>query len=125
MTGPTLEIESMIVLRKNGRGFLIGTFRDQDGEPCSIQESGAASRLCIWLGCEDVEGEPGRMHLSVDDVRDLLPLLERFVEQSDLHEPDEPCPICSSIGEIIDANGLGHTCPACGGDGVARIHSPV
>ncbi len=78
----------MIVLRMNERGFLVGTFRDQDGEPCSIQESSAASRCCIWLGCDEVEGEPGRMHLSVDDVRELLPLLQRFVDQSDLREPE-------------------------------------
>ncbi len=58
-------------------------------------------------------------------------------EDFDDSTPIIDCPICSGTGEIVDCNGLGHTCPACGGDGDGRwqhdrpteesptIHSPL
>ena len=54
------------------RGFLVGTFTDHNGEKCSIQESSLATEFCIWLGQDD-----SRMHLTVENVRALLPPLLR------------------------------------------------
>lgn len=88
-----------------GRGFGIGKFTDRNGEGCSIQESSLADEDCIWLGVDDANpqvfipnGQPSwrplridvppgghtqyttRMHLTREQVAELLPLLECFVK---------------------------------------------
>lgn len=68
---PTWEI--------NGRGFVIGTFRDLYGQECTIQESSSAEHDAIWLGVGGC-----RMHLTSDQALDLLSVLEKFAEDSDL-----------------------------------------
>jgi len=93
-----------IALRKTGRGFLIGEFRDGNGEQCSIQESSVATEPYLWLGCDDPNPKyfPGdgtgwhpyplpenvqcstRMHLTQEQAAALIPLLQRFVDQGDL-----------------------------------------
>ena len=40
-----------ISMKKTGRGFVYGEFRDCDGEACSIQESSAVEP-CLWLGLD-------------------------------------------------------------------------
>lgn len=89
----------------NGRGFETATFKDQRGNECKIQKSSLATDECIWLGImnpqltvfEDenmgkyinttlpknwmVESE---MHLTREQVKELLPLLQNFVETGDL-----------------------------------------
>lgn len=70
----------------NDRGFFKGGFKDRYGADCSIQESSLATEACIWLGCDhetvDAQGRPcgARMHLTQAMARDLIPLLEHFVE---------------------------------------------
>ncbi len=96
-------------IEKTERGFAIAEFTDHCGTSCSIQES-SLSEPCIWLGANDIglkEFKAGegwkdrkefdetneiqhhyvannRMHLTVDNVRELLPLLQKFVETGGL-----------------------------------------
>lgn len=95
---------------KTQRGFSIGKFKDQYGNKCSIQTSSIATKDCIWLGFENAKPVimvsdarklgitesnengwmpyhipsevliPTRMHLSREDVRKILPLLQKFAE---------------------------------------------
>lgn len=90
-------------LEKTARGFLRGEFRDGNGEKCSIQESSAAERPLLWLGVDDPKplvlamGEgwkevdlpmgtllTGRMHLTRENAKELLPLLKKFIKQGNL-----------------------------------------
>ena len=84
---------------KTNRGFTMYEWQDRYSAKCSLQDSSLATEACIWLGVDRPEikkftpGEGwkdivlpegssvfGRMHLSVDQVEDLLPLLHHFVE---------------------------------------------
>ncbi len=106
-----------IVLGRTGRDFGIGRFSDHYGEKCSIQDSSLACQSAIWLGISEdsvlalVPGqgwkdldikqmvrkvEPGasnvlvkrRMHLTVGMVRQLITVMQRFVETGSIQEPD-------------------------------------
>lgn len=80
------------------RGFGKAVFEDTGGAKCSIQESslqyGDPAREegpMIWLGVDQLgpmEGNrkvaDGRMHLSRQRVKDLLPLLQHFAETGSL-----------------------------------------
>lgn len=68
-------------MRQTERGFDILEFKDRYGKECSLQKSSLATEDCIWLG---VNSARGRMHLTQDMVRDLLPYLNNFVETGDL-----------------------------------------
>jgi hypothetical protein len=71
---------SEIVLEPTSRGFLKGTWTDDYGKRCSIQESSADPLNRIWLGIE----RERRMHLNQEMVAALLPILTRFVETGGL-----------------------------------------
>ena len=87
------------------RGFTKGKFTDYNSINCSIQESSLATDDCIWLGIdvprltvfEDASmgkyietdlpknwSVDSRMHLTRQQVSDLLPLLQRFVDTGSL-----------------------------------------
>jgi hypothetical protein len=96
------------------RGFPRGAFSDLYGSPCSIQKSSLATDDAIWLGVDDVSPKvlhgdarklgietdatcglvpypipqevsmATRMHLSREQVAQLLPILERFVATGDI-----------------------------------------
>lgn len=80
------------------RGFRRFDFKDRYGEECSLQESSLAEEDAIWLGVNEtkpkvcVYGEGwkdvplpegamicSRMHLTVEQVEELIPLLQHFV----------------------------------------------
>jgi hypothetical protein len=85
------------------RGFARAEFTDRDGIRCSIQKSSLATEDCIWLGCnkanprtcvagkgwtavsmpEDYVADT-RMHLTRQNVAELLPALHRFVDRGGL-----------------------------------------
>lgn len=91
---------------KTERGFRYGAFKDRNGVECSIQESSIATEAALWLGCINPNaqvfiphGNPAwrpfvlpklpeggdysfttRMHLTQEQVRELLPLLQHFAE---------------------------------------------
>ena len=92
--------------RKTNRGFDIVTFKPESCEGiCSLQKSSAAEKDYIWLGEDQpkikslVYGEGwveqklpedqiifGRMHLTREEVKALLPYLQRFVETGEVLE---------------------------------------
>ncbi len=79
--------------RPTKKGLLRGEFIDRFGQTCSVQESSQAGEDCIWLGVEvDREGKEvpnGRMHLTRDQAKSLIPVLRHFVREGTLGQ-DEP-----------------------------------
>jgi hypothetical protein len=92
-------------INKTQRGFSLGKFKDSYGNDCSLQKSSAAMNDYIWLGIDKpkltvFEDEKmgkyiitdlpknwkvdNRMHLSRNQVKELLPLLQKFVETGEL-----------------------------------------
>lgn len=61
------------------RGFAWLNFWDSYGETCSLQESSAASAPHLWIGRDQM-----RMHLNQEQVKELLPYLQTFVETGKL-----------------------------------------
>lgn len=92
------------------RGFKFKTFTDLYGAQWSIQKSSLATEDAIWLGIDDAEpkimasktpqGGTGwvpyaipkdvslntRMHLSVDQAKELVKMLNVFIETGDLDD---------------------------------------
>ena len=91
------------------RGFGTFTFKDYYGMDCSLQESSLATEDAIWLGisqpkakihsCDTKEGGdkgwidipipnsihiPTRMHLTREQVKELIPKLQKFVDTGSL-----------------------------------------
>jgi hypothetical protein len=105
-----------IEIKATERGFPYAEFADHYGQSCSVQKSSLADEHCIWLGLNnanpqvmardaahvglDTKETTGwvpypipsvvqlstRMHLTQDQVRQLLPLLQRFVETGEIQE---------------------------------------
>ncbi len=69
-------------IQNTGRGFAIASFQDFYGVSCSIQDSSLAEYDAIWLG-----GNDNRMHLTREQVAQLLPLLRAFVEHGSIATP--------------------------------------
>jgi hypothetical protein len=91
---------------KTDRGFTIIMFKDRYDTPCHMLKSSLADEDCIWFGCDEADPRimasivvPGgtgwvpykmpleehvlmntRMHLSRDQVKEILPILQKFVE---------------------------------------------
>ena len=87
------------------RGFVRIDFKDQYGIDCSLQKSSLATEDCIWLGCNDADPKElisglgwqrilmpkeyianTRMHLTREQVKQLLPYLERFVNTGEIED---------------------------------------
>lgn len=75
------------------RGFVRGEFLDRYGKTCSIQTSSMMApkgERCLWLGCDEllrtVGGEVlnGRIHLTQERAKELIPILKRFVKTGEL-----------------------------------------
>ena len=93
---------------KTNRGWDYLDFTDYNKEGCSLQKSSVATQHCIWLGVNEgnpqilaskvQEGGVGwvkypipedvllttRMHLTQEQVKNLLPILKRFVDTGEL-----------------------------------------
>lgn len=86
-----------------GRGFDLINFKDRYGVGCSLQKSSLFTEDCIWFGCDEADPKmmvsgkgwqpvkmPAeyiantRMHLTQEQVRELLPFLEKFAETGEL-----------------------------------------
>ncbi len=98
----------MFNLTKTNRGFKLIEFNDLYDVKCNIQKSSLATEDAIWFGVEYAdpkimasktpEGGTGwvsynipddvmfttRMHLSREQVRKLLPILQRFADNGEL-----------------------------------------
>lgn len=98
------------------RGFALAEFTDCYGAKCSIQKSSLATEDAIWFGCDDANPQimarqaaahgvvtdetcgwvpypvpdcvslNTRMHLTRDQVSELLPILQHFAETGELPE---------------------------------------
>jgi len=92
-------------MKKTNRGFSKLEFTDSYGEKCSLQQSSSAIQHRIWLGVDEprltiFEDENlgkyiqtklpktfmvhSRMHLSRNQVAELLPHLQKFVETGEI-----------------------------------------
>jgi hypothetical protein len=90
---------------KTQRGFDFCEFKDRNGNECSIQMSSIATENCIWFGIDEpkltvFENEDmgkyiettlpknwmveGRMHLSQKQVKEILPILQKFAETGEI-----------------------------------------
>lgn len=86
------------------RGYQCMEFTDRSGAKCSIQISSLAMDYAIWLGfneCEPKHMVPGkgwvrypihedvlintRMELTIDQVKELIPVLQKFVDTGTLY----------------------------------------
>lgn len=93
----------MIKIKHTERGFAFCAFKDLYDISCSLQKSSLATVDAIWLGVDDpkpqiMDNEKGwtpynipkdvllstRMHLTRDQVAELLPILEHFVETGEI-----------------------------------------
>lgn len=94
--------------KKTARGFAFYEFIDTYGAKCSLQKSSSATEDKIWLGVDDADpkimasqtpqGGTGwvpfaipknvllttRMHLNRRQVKQLLPILQLFVETGEI-----------------------------------------
>jgi hypothetical protein len=66
-------------------------FKDCNGVACSIQKSSLAFEQAIWLGADEgLKNQDGniptnyRMHLTQKQVKELLPILNRFAKTGEL-----------------------------------------
>lgn len=76
----------MLKVFSTKRGFKRVDFSDKYGTSCSIQNSSLATEDCIWFGvdhCHECQ-HPTRMHLTQAMVKELLPLLEKFVKTGEI-----------------------------------------
>ena len=95
-------------MNRTARGFAIEEFIDRYGARCSLQKSSLAMEDCVWLGQDEIrprimaskmmrggtgwvdfplpEGVEisGRMHLTQDMVKALLPALQKFADTGEL-----------------------------------------
>lgn len=60
-------------------GLELIEFEDLYGKKCSIQESSLATDYALWVG---VNG--ARMHLTQDQVKELIPILQKFVNTGEI-----------------------------------------
>jgi len=100
-------------VKQTSRGFYYYEFTAADGEKCNIQKSSSAMDDYIWFGYEKIGlkgfipfGDPAwrdvteqqikekfgfeniiannRMHLSREQVKNLLPILQKFVDTGEI-----------------------------------------
>ena len=101
-------------IKKTRRNFDYTEFEDRYGVKCSLQKSSLATEDCIWLGVDDANPQimavdaqrlglnpkqtvgwikydvpeqvmfTTRMHLTRDQVAELLPYLKKFVETGEI-----------------------------------------
>lgn len=102
-----------VKIKTTYRGFALIEFNDLYGTQCSMQKSSLANDEAIWLGIDDadpkimasktIEGGTGwvkypisedvslstRMHLNRQQAKDLVSLLNVFIETGEVELPKE------------------------------------
>ena len=75
-------------VKVGNRGFSRYEFKDIYGSHCSIQDSSRANEACVWLGVDqDWQGNSStRMHLNVDQAKELVEALNRFIETESVRQ---------------------------------------
>lgn len=103
LLAPAKEVTVDLKRTETARGFSLIEFEDHNDTPCSLQKSSLATEDAIWFGVNDpapkrlipglgwtpVEFPPDtsfrtRMHLTRAQVKELLPLLQNFVETGEV-----------------------------------------
>jgi hypothetical protein len=91
----SLAIEKMKT-GASARGFSLVEFRDKYGQECSLQESSIATQACVWFGVDRgikdgnyLQDIHARMHLTQEQVINLLPYLHYFAETGYLPRAEE------------------------------------
>lgn len=69
-------MEKFLTKSTTDRGFTIYTGKDRYNKEFTIQDSSLAEEACIWLG-----GYGGRGHLTIEQVKEIIPILQKFVEE--------------------------------------------
>ncbi len=72
----------MIKWKLTNRLFVKGDFHDDNYEECSIQVSSSIEPK-IWLGINE-----NRMHLNIEQIKKLIPILQNFVNEKYLYWDD-------------------------------------
>lgn len=82
--------ELKLVKSETKRGFQLIEFKDLYGRECSIQESSLVPVPAIWIGV-DISDPPdmkkevnSRMHLNQNQVKGLLPILQKFADTGEI-----------------------------------------
>lgn len=93
--------------KKTERGFSYLEFKDYNRVKCNIQKSSLATSNAIWIGAEDIGLKRfsaglgwqdvrlistekdhyvanNRMHLTQEQVANILPILQKFVETGEI-----------------------------------------
>lgn len=65
----------------NGSGFPVIQFDDFYGNKCEVEISSIADPHCIWMG---INGK-GKMHISADQLKALMPAFEKFILYRELY----------------------------------------
>ncbi len=78
--------------RPTKKGLLRAEFQDRFGATCSVQESSFQDEDCLWLGVEvDIYGNEiagGRMHMTRETAKRLIPILRYFARTGKLGQED-------------------------------------
>lgn len=120
--------------RETQRGFAIAEFTDANDVECSLQKSSIAGTDMIWLGCSganpkllvqdkgwlpyplpDAVSVTTRMHLTQEQVADLLPALQHFVDTGEL-PPQEGTELTAAYQWVRDHPAVAfmdHACAQC------------
>lgn len=89
--------------KKTNRGFALYEFTDHYGTECSVQKSSLATDDAIWLGVTEAKLKQlirnegwkdfelpkdvevfSRMHLTRNQIKELLPILQKFVKTGEI-----------------------------------------
>lgn len=97
-------------MHKTNRGFDIEKFKDYYGSECSLQKSSLATEDTIWFGVDEPDlvifeddnmgkyiktklpnnwSTHSRMHLTREQVSQLLPYLQHFAETGELNYEEQ------------------------------------
>jgi len=87
-----------VKVQKTPRGFEFIKFEDSRSRPCSMQQSSTTAfergpgEDFLWLGLDDVQTDPvthetfARMHLDVDQAKEIAAHLLRWIETGSLRK---------------------------------------
>lgn len=73
----------MLPIIQTGHDFPRGYFNDWYNKPCVISLSSLADDSCIWVG--RVDNPDSAMLLNQEQVKELIPVLQRFVDTGDIN----------------------------------------
>lgn len=82
----------MFRFKPTAKGLLRAEFKDRLGATCAIQESSRPEESSAWLGVEiDLDGDElryGKMLLTQEMAKDLIPILRHFARTGRIGEDD-------------------------------------